>query len=206
MRITSNTIIYDGKVLYQVARFNTVTCKEELGGYVESKNNLPTDKDSWIYPGTKVYGRTKIIGKVYIHKDTIIKDTQLYGDFIIGKNCVINNSNITVIDKHIQIEDKSTIDNLVFRGVGLYESYLFNDGYFNYQFKNTIHLIMTKHYCRVGCLTLDYNTAWNYLNDEVKWEELALQHYKDSRFVFTNKSKEWLREQCIIGLKNKVGN
>lgn len=206
MRITDNTIQYDGRTLYQVARFSLVTYKEELGGYVESKYNLPTNEDSWIELGAKVYGTTKINGKIYIHKDVVIKDTQLSGNFIIDKNCTIINSDITAVVNHMHIENGSSIHNCSFRGCGVYESYLFNDGYFNYQFHNTIHLIMTKNYCKVGCLTMDYATAWKYLNDESEWNRLALEYYKDSRFIFTTTSKNWLREQCIKGLKNKVGN
>ena len=95
MRLTLNTIEYEGRKLYQVARLNMKTYKEELGGYVESRANLPTDmENSWIAPGAKVLGSTRLCGRVVIRDNAIVENCLLSGIIVIGHGAVLDGCEI----------------------------------------------------------------------------------------------------------------
>ena len=208
MRLTLNTIEYEGRKLYQVARLNMKTYKEELGGYVESRANLPTDmENSWIAPGAKVLGSTRLCGRVVIRDNAIVENCLLSGIIVIGHGAVLDGCEIHndgPANAALFIERGSVIKRRCFKGVGTYKKELFTQTGFKYQQKHGVDLITTDQMCKVGCLDLTYTDAWKFVNDDNKWQELK-QKYKDAPQTFTEQARKWLREECLAQLnKGKI--
>ena len=204
MRLTLNTIEYEDRKLYQVARLNMKTYKEELGGYVESRANLPTDmENSWIAPGAKVLGSTRLQGNITVGENTIIENSLLIGEFIIGSDVVISGSHI-VARYCILIGKNSKIECKHFSGRGRYRSELFNDGEFTWECKYDTDLLKTNNYCKINCVTLSYLKAWQIVSNDIKWQE-AKEKYNLTPQVFTEQARKWLREECLAQLnKGKI--
>ena len=204
MRLTGTKIEYDGHTLYQVARYSTQKHREELGGYIEKHLFIQLDPESWVAQNSYVYRCPSLRGKILIGKNVIVVDSILNGRFFIKDNAVISGSDIRTRHYNCIIDRGAQVYNKIFVGTGTYEAKLFDDEYFEYKRGHAIDLIMTKHYCKVGCLTMSYIEAWDYLHDEQKWNELKLKYQDTSPLqLFTNEGKQWLFEQCLIGL-NKL--
>lgn len=204
MRLTDNKITYDNCILYQVARFNTQLQKEELGGYIEKSLFYKLDSDSWIAVNSYVYRCPTLSGRMLIHSNVIINDSILNGRFFIKENVTISGCNIRTRHYNCVISKNCKIYNRNFVATGTYDSILFDDEYFEYKCNNTVDLIMTKHYCKVFCLTMTYTEAWEYLHNEKQWAALQHKYQNTTPFqLFTSEIKNWLLEQCLIGL-NKL--
>lgn len=202
MRLTENKIEYDGCVLFQVARYNTITHQEELGGYIEKSLFKTIDNSGWIDINSYVYRCSLFTGKFFIHKNVTIHDSIIQGNFIIRDNVEICGSNISTRHYHCVLDKNSKVLNKKFVGNGLWEEMLFNDGEFKHIFHNGIDLTLTTHYCKIGCLTLSYYAAWNYLTNETSWKKMEEKYKKESpNTLFTINTKHWLTEQCETQLK-----
>ncbi|RPD36744.1 hypothetical protein C0030_006155, partial [Candidatus Liberibacter solanacearum] len=73
--LTNETIEYDGRILHRIKALRSIgkgleeVKKGELGGYVETEQNLSQDGECWVYHEAKAYG-----------EDTIIyEDAQVFG-------------------------------------------------------------------------------------------------------------------------------
>lgn len=65
---TGETIKSCGKVLHRiraVRNFNGVE-KGDLGGFIESEDNLSHDGNAWIYGNAEVFGRARVYGDILI--------------------------------------------------------------------------------------------------------------------------------------------
>jgi hypothetical protein len=129
----------------------------------------------------------------------------LQGHFVIRNNVIISGSNISTRKHGCAIQSNTRILNQNFIATGSYDNNVFNDEYFKFQSYNGIDLIMTKHTCRVFCLTMTYQEAWVYLHKEEEWNKLYAKYMNSSPSkLFVNKDiKNWLIKQCEIGL-NKL--
>ena len=204
MRLTDNKIEYDSCILYQVARFNTITCREELGGYIEKKLFKQLDPNSWIGANSYVYRCPLLKGKFIIKNNSKIVDSVLNGKFFIRDNVIISGCNIRTRYYNCVIDTGAHIFNKTFVATGTYDAKLFDDEYFEYKCYGVVDLIMTKHYCKVFCLTMTYLEAWKYLHDDEIFAELQKKYQSTSPMqLFLPETKQWLLEQCVIGI-NKL--
>ncbi len=66
--LTANTIEYYGKTLYQIKAlkdFENVHTGD-LGGYIESENNLSQEGNAWVYSNAKVCGNAEVFGNAKV--------------------------------------------------------------------------------------------------------------------------------------------
>ena len=92
--LTEETIKVKGKTLYRIKALKDFSDVEigDLGGYVESENNLSQEYNCWIYDNSKVfstalvfdnakiYGNAEVFGQAQIYGDALVSDnTEVYG-------------------------------------------------------------------------------------------------------------------------------
>ena len=70
----------------------------DFGGYIESKDNLDENGNSWVYPDCVVFGSSRISG------NTVVKDGAILKNVVIGLNSSI--SKITLVDTMISTDIK----------------------------------------------------------------------------------------------------
>lgn len=86
--LTEKTIIFNNKKLYRikaVKNFGNVK-KNDIGGFVESEENLSQEDDCWIYNNAKVYDNAKIFGRASIMDNAIVCNHAWVFDFARVKN------------------------------------------------------------------------------------------------------------------------
>ena len=104
-RLTSNTIKYKGKILYQIEALITIypyddeednlwdppiTNIGELGGYVESESNLSHDGKAWIKDNAKVFGNSRVLDNATVSGRAIVCDNAMILDnATISENAVV---------------------------------------------------------------------------------------------------------------------
>lgn len=80
----------------------------DVGGFVESEDNLSQTGDCWIYDSAKVYGTAKVSGDAKIYDNAIIcGDSSITGNAIVAGNVKIND-NVWIYDNAI-IRDYANI-------------------------------------------------------------------------------------------------
>ncbi len=89
--VKSESIVHNGRRLYRIKAlrgFNTVTgetvFKGDLGGYVESENNLSQEGYCWIRNNAKVYDNAKVLDDAVIYKHA-----KIFGNAVIRKNALV---------------------------------------------------------------------------------------------------------------------
>jgi carbonic anhydrase/acetyltransferase-like protein (isoleucine patch superfamily) len=92
----------------------------ELGGWIESPQNLSQAGDCWIYPNAIVCGNAMVTGNAQI------KGGQIGGDVSVGGNAVVEGAN-TVIDGKCSIYGSVSDSNIFARGWYYVESDANND-------------------------------------------------------------------------------
>lgn len=95
--LENDTITIDGDIkLYRIKACRSFKSGDktvyvgDLGGYIQSEDNLSHDGNSWIFINAKVYSEAKVFGdaQVYGH-------AEVYGDaMIFGKAKVYDNSEV----------------------------------------------------------------------------------------------------------------
>lgn len=111
--VKSESIVHKGRTLYRIKALRTfyVACaaiskvikKGELGGFVETENNLSQEGNCWIYndakvyDDAKVYGYAQVFGKAEIFGNAVIFDnvcvfgkTKIFGNAKIYGNASVN--------------------------------------------------------------------------------------------------------------------
>jgi carbonic anhydrase/acetyltransferase-like protein (isoleucine patch superfamily) len=87
--------IIDGRKLYRIEAlkdFNHVKTGE-LGGYIESENNLSHEGNAWVYNDAKVYGGAKIFDNAIIGgKAQIYGNAKIYGNAWVYDNATACNN------------------------------------------------------------------------------------------------------------------
>ena len=74
-----------GHTLYRIKAlrdFGNVE-KGDLGGYIESKNNLSHYDNAWVYGDAMVFGDARVYGNARVSDNAVIKSTK---DYIVFKN------------------------------------------------------------------------------------------------------------------------
>lgn len=122
---TDETIKFDGKVLHRIrASTDFGDVKEgDLGGFIEKEENLESFKfkgDSWVYPGSKVFGNASVVadGKVkgnsticdnaVVGGSAVVLDSKVYGHARVISSANLENS---VASGYSYISGKATISN-----------------------------------------------------------------------------------------------
>ena len=80
--VKSESIVYNGKTLYRIralrdfitVRGRTIK-KGDLGGYVESEDNLSQEGNCWIFDNAKVYGNAKVFDDAIVNDSACIFDS-----------------------------------------------------------------------------------------------------------------------------------
>ena len=79
--VKSESIVYNGRTLYRIRALKDfwtapkeVIHKGDLGGYVESENNLSQKRSCWIYDDAKVCGNAKVSGNACVYENAIVSD------------------------------------------------------------------------------------------------------------------------------------
>ena len=123
-KLSNNTIKYKGITLHRIEalkNFGDVKAGD-LGGFVESENNLSQDGNCWIYDDSKVCNRAKVLDNAAlydsasIYENAIICDcaTILHRATVCGKAGVHNNARVSgyaCIDGYATIKDRAIISN-----------------------------------------------------------------------------------------------
>lgn len=104
--VKSESIVHKGRTLYRIKALKTfcVACtamsivvkKGELGGFVESENNLSQEGTCWIFDDAKVYENAKICGDAKICCDAkVFGNAKVWGDaFVLDDAEVWGNAKI----------------------------------------------------------------------------------------------------------------
>ena len=75
--LTTNTIVHNGRTLYQIKALKNFAnvIAGDLGGYVETEDNLSLYGNAWVCGDAKVYGNAKVCGDTWV-----CDDAEVYGD------------------------------------------------------------------------------------------------------------------------------
>lgn len=96
--LRDDTIEFNGRTLYRIKATNTFNdvCAGELGGYIESENNLSHRGDAWVFHNAKVFGNAWVLGNAKVFNDAIVygnakvyDDAKVYGDAMIGGDVLV---------------------------------------------------------------------------------------------------------------------
>ena len=110
---TDTTLSRDGRTLFRLrARVNFgAVVKGELGGYVESENNVEVSGNAWVSGDTQVYGNARVSGDARVSGNARVSgdaqvsgnawvygDAQVYGNAQVSGNAwVYGNADLLVI-------------------------------------------------------------------------------------------------------------
>ena len=94
--LTTNTIVHMGRTLYQIKALKTFAnvIAGDLGGYVETEDNLLQYGDAWVYGDAKVYGNAKVCGDALVYDNAeVYGNAKVYGDaWVYGNAKVYGNA------------------------------------------------------------------------------------------------------------------
>jgi hypothetical protein len=200
--LTDNKVEFEGHTFTQIKRKRD-NGSFELGGYIEE---LPKIRgEFWVGKNSYVFADCVIDGNIRIKENCIIKNSVLNNSFVIGNGCHIENTKINGHPSFATwIETGCNIINQQFDSVGKYDPFYFEDGKIKTDTYNNNILTMTDNYCRVNCLTMTYETAWEYLHNQEKWDYIKSKH-ENTPQVYYSDTKKWLYYWCEKQLKRKQG-
>lgn len=86
--VKSESIVYNGRTLYRIRALKDlwtapikIVCKGDLGGYVESENNLSQEGDCWIYDNAKVYDDAKVLDYAFVYNTAeVFENAKVFGN------------------------------------------------------------------------------------------------------------------------------
>ena len=97
--LTNEAIVFNKKILYRIKAIkNFGNVKQgDLGGFVESENNLSHFGSTWIHDNAKVYGNAQIYDYAQIYGNVkIYGNAQIHGDVeIFGRTEIGGEAQIT---------------------------------------------------------------------------------------------------------------
>ena len=74
--IKSDSIVFNGVTLYRIKALRDIDeffiKKGDMGGYVESKNNLSQDGCAWVYGNARVYGDALVSGDAWVYGNALV--------------------------------------------------------------------------------------------------------------------------------------
>ena len=92
--VKSESIVHNGRTLYRIRALKDfwtapikIVCKGDLGGYVETENNLSQEGYCWIYDNAKVYDDAKVLDDAVIYKNA-----EISGNAVIRENALIDDN------------------------------------------------------------------------------------------------------------------
>ena len=102
--LTTDTKIVSGKKLFRIKAlisFGDVKAGE-LGGYIESENNLSHDNTAWVYGNALVYDNARVYGDARVYDNAqaydnarVCGNARVYGDAQVCDNaCVYDNARV----------------------------------------------------------------------------------------------------------------
>ena len=151
--VRNDCIVYNGKTLYRIRalkyfgyNIGKKVRKGELGGYIESENNLSQKRSCWIYDDAKVCGNAKVSGNACVYENAIVSDdadirqyVRVHGNArICNKAYIFGNAEIydnAVVSGNAWISDKAKVkgnaqifDSEIFGNAKVHgKSYIFGD-------------------------------------------------------------------------------
>jgi len=108
--LTDETIEVDGHTLHRIRALRHLTdvTKGELGGFVESENNLSHKGDCWVYRNAKIYDNAKVRSDARLYDNAHVRDTawvsgyaQVYGDAQVYGNARVKGNTQVFGDAHV---------------------------------------------------------------------------------------------------------
>lgn len=123
--LTNENIEYESKTLYRIRALKNFSDVKagDLGGFVESEENLSHKGDSWIYDDSKVVGTSRIKGCSKVKGCSTIVNSKIKNRSIITyssvvKNCSVSDNSIvdnSIVDYSVVMKN-SIIDNSIVGG------------------------------------------------------------------------------------------
>lgn len=95
--------IIECTILYQIRALRDLPGVKagDLGGYIETEDNLSQDGECWVYPHSFIFGNSKIEGNAKVAGFTNVYDSKLFGNvYIYGKED-LGGRGITICDSTI---------------------------------------------------------------------------------------------------------
>lgn len=97
-KITTQSIEWGDKKLFRIQALKSFGSVKagDLGGYIESENNLSQDGDSWVYNTAKVYDKAIVWDNVEIHDNAeVFEDSWVYGNaWVCGNSKVFGSAGV----------------------------------------------------------------------------------------------------------------
>ena len=89
-QLTNTTQVFYGHILHQIVAIKSFgnIRPGDLGGWVESLDNLSQDGDCWIYEDAKVYDRACVLGDAIVKGTAVLKDYARVSDHAYISGCV----------------------------------------------------------------------------------------------------------------------
>lgn len=115
-KLTNETIVFEGRLLHRiqaVKAFRNIE-KGELGGYVESEDNLSQDGLAWIDSNAKVYDKARVFNNAQVVDDAQVYDTAVIGDNarVSGESVVRRNARVfgsTIVGENAEISGEAKV-------------------------------------------------------------------------------------------------
>lgn len=92
--VKSDNIVHNGRTLYRIRALKDfwtapieMIYKDDLGGYIESENNLSQKGFCWIHDNAKVYGNAKVLDDAVIYKNA-----EVFGNALIHNNARVDDN------------------------------------------------------------------------------------------------------------------
>ncbi len=119
MQLTDGTILHRIQALktFEDVFGNTVT-KGDLGGWVQSEDNLSHEGRSWIYDDARAYGKSRVLddaalyGKAEISDQVVVSDTSAMYDHSSAMNSARISGDTRIMD-FASVQDMAQIKNAV---------------------------------------------------------------------------------------------
>ena len=96
--LTTQSIEWKGRKLFRIKALKSFrdVKADELGGYIESEENLSQEGNSWIYDDAKIYDNAKIFGNAHVRNNAeVFGNAKVYDDAeVFGNAKVCDNANI----------------------------------------------------------------------------------------------------------------
>ena len=152
-KLTDECMQYEGHKLYRIQSLRSFSDVEEgeLGGYIESEDNLSHDEMCWVYDEAKVFGNANVCGDAKVYDNA-----EVYGDAKVCGNAEVCG------DADVYGDAKVCGDAKVYKNSDyiLFKNWWSNGRYFTWTRSNNMW--------KVGCF---YGTG----------EELIKKAYADSK-------------------------
>ena len=171
-KLTDETKVYNGKTLYRIQALKDFDFihKGEVGGFVESENNLWQEGNCWIYDNAMVFDDARVTGDADVSDNAVVCGNSLiagiafvYGNAFINDSLVTGSSGVgdnAIVTNNVSIRGVSRIKG----NAKIDEGVVVMDGFFNGDCK--IH-----HQDDFITLPLwwDGNTTITYVFNDDKW-------------------------------------